>query len=67
MIQSIRIYAVDLLSCDNPLFDTLDQFMDEAERQGLVYTLNGFEKAFNLGQISNDWMIKIIDILNYKK
>ena len=49
----LRVYAYDVEETDNdfhliPIKDITDEeFMEEAERQGRVYTLNGFEKALN--------------------
>lgn len=37
-----------------------DEFIKESEKQGLVWSLNGFEKGFNDGLISDNWYIRII-------
>lgn len=37
-----------------------EEFMDEAEKQGNVWTLQGFEKAFNNQDISDQLIIRII-------
>ena len=40
-----------------------EEFMTEAERQGTVYTLEGFVKAFNLKEVNtNHHAIRIIDV-----
>lgn len=55
-----RVYAIDPSSVlDMPITD--EEFMDEAEQQGLVWTLEGFEKAFNNEEVSDQWIIKIIN------
>jgi hypothetical protein len=54
-----RVYAIDVP--DNDLTD--DEFMDLAEQQGRVWTLEGFEKAFNNDEVSDQWIIKIINLL----
>lgn len=55
-----RIYAIDPSSVlDMPITD--EEFMDEAEQQGLVWTLEGFEKAFNNEEVSDQWIIKILN------
>lgn len=58
-----RIYAInlwELLDADTVNL-TDDEFMEIAEEQGLVWTLEGFEKAFNNEEVSDDWMIRIIN------
>ncbi len=56
-----RVYAIDLYEVEEPIHDiTDDEFVDIAERQGKVWTLEGFEKAFNSDEISDQWIIKII-------
>jgi len=58
-----RVYAIDLyeLELEIPVWDLEnDEFMDIAEQQGKVWTLLGFEIAFNKEQISDTWIIRII-------
>lgn len=60
-----RIYAIDLyeLETEIPVWDIGDdEFMDIAEQQGKVWTLEGFEKAFNNEEVSDQWIIKIINL-----
>lgn len=59
---------VFLINYDTGLFFRIEnpsdeEFMTEAERQGTVYTLEGFVKAFNLKDINtNHDTIRIIDV-----
>lgn len=55
-----RVYAIDPydLNDEIPIID--DEFMDIAEQQGKVWTLEGFERSFNNEEISDQWIIKII-------
>ncbi len=58
-----RVYAIDLYELDTeiPVWDLNDEeFMDMAEQQGKVWTLQGFENAFNNEQISETWIIRIV-------
>ncbi len=61
-----RVYIIDTSYEDLniPRFDTNRSdniFMDIAEKQGNVYSLGGFTKAFNRGEInSNTDIIRII-------
>lgn len=58
-----RVYAIDLyeLESEIPVWDLEnDEFIDIAEQQGKVWTLQGFENAFNNEQISDTWIIRII-------
>lgn len=58
-----RVYAIDLYEIEtlDPYALSDEDFMDEAESQGKVWTLEGFEKAFNNEEISDTWIIKIIN------
>jgi hypothetical protein len=64
-LVEIRVYVVDT---DNYEFDTSpktwddEKFMNEAEIQGKVYTLQGFQEAFNLEEITS--AIDVIRIIN---
>jgi hypothetical protein len=61
-----RVYIIDTSyeDLDIPKFDrnrSDNIFMDIAEKQGNVYSLGGFTKAFNRGEInSNTDIIRII-------
>jgi hypothetical protein len=63
-----RIYLVDLNLIHEedteayfPNTTSDEKFMDEAERQGSVYSLHGFQEAFNGDEItSNNTFIRII-------
>ena len=56
-MKEFRVYVVDT---DNQFSElsvkemTNEQFMAEAEMLGTVYTFEGFEKAFNNGEIQSD-------------
>lgn len=56
-----RVYAIDLYELDDEIPIGDDEFMDIAERQRKVWTLEGFEKAFNNEEISDQWIIRIIN------
>ena len=60
-----RVYMIDTTfdDLDIPKFDdkrTDKIFMDISEKQDNVYSLGGFTKAFNRGEISNTDIIRII-------
>jgi len=58
-----RVYAIDLYELDTeiPVWDLDDEnFMDMAEQQGKVWSLQGFENAFNNEQISDTRIIRIV-------
>jgi len=61
-----KVYIIDISYDDFEIPDfkergSLEEFMDIAERQGNVYSINGFSKAFNRGEInSNTDIIRII-------
>jgi hypothetical protein len=64
-LVEIRVYVVDTYNYE---FDTSpktwddEKFMNEAEIQGKVYTLQGFQEAFNLEEINS--AIDVIRIIN---
>lgn len=72
MKKEIRIYGIDLgqiwdgrelqditdPKSPNPLSD--EQYIEISEEHGLVWTLDGFQKAFNAGEISDEWYIRFI-------
>ena len=60
-----RIYAIDLDSIDmenHPVDISNDEFTKLAEQQGLVYSLKGFEEAFNNEEVSDQWFIRILNV-----
>lgn len=58
MDKEIRVYGILYIDASSL---TDEEFISEAERQGLVWSLKGFEQAFNQSYVSSDDMtIKII-------
>ena len=58
-----RVYMIDIDDLDIPKFDKITDkiFMEISEKQGNVYSLGGFTKAFNGEEInSNTDIIRII-------
>lgn len=56
--KEIRVYTINVFDCDCGFDDSPTQwgnerFIREAEIQGGVYTLKGFEEAFNDEEISS--------------
>lgn len=64
--MKIMIYGINLWDVkgdDVNIADMTDiQFMSEAKRQGHFWTLKEFETAFNDYQVSDEWMIRVIDL-----
>lgn len=67
--KEIRVYAIDIDSLSKeldgkPIKDiTKEEFMEESEKQGLVYTLEKFEQAFNQEEVSTNYMfIRIYEV-----
>lgn len=61
--QQIRVYGVDLdvLPDDHNIWKSDQDFITEAEAQGLIWSLKGFELQANNDQINfNNIFIKII-------
>lgn len=65
VIKETRVYAID--PDDERVADigsitdlTDEEFIFEAEEQGLVWSLKGFEIQFNYGSASDQWIIRII-------
>lgn len=54
--KETRIYLIDLETVDeyDPLTKTDNEFMDKAEELGTVYSLFGFQEAFNCDEFSQD-------------
>ena len=61
-MNNIRIYGIEA-TVEEPLLARItdDEFISKAEQQGLVWTLKGFEDAFNSSDISDTWYIRIIN------
>ena len=55
-----RVYAIDLYELHDTMPNSDEEFIEIAERQRHVWTLQGFEKAFNNEEISDAWIIRII-------
>lgn len=54
-VKETRVYIVNVNKCDLIGMSTSDEeFIAEAERQGTVFSLQGFEKAFNYDDITSD-------------
>ena len=67
--KEIRVYAIDIDSISKELDGkrmkdiTKEEFMAESEKQGLVYTLEKFEHAFNQEEVSTNYMfIRIYEV-----
>ena len=68
MNKEIRVYA---LNCQDISIDkgfeemTLEEWINESERQGRVYSLEGFQRAFNEEELNTSVdLIRIITIEN---
>lgn len=59
-----RVYVLDVNDLEDKHHSELtdDEFQSLAEEEGRVYTLNGFQEAFNLEEI--DSSIDVIRIIN---
>lgn len=61
--EQIRVYGVDLrtLPDKHSIWDSPENFITEAEAQGLVWSLKGFELQVNCDAINfNNILVKII-------
>lgn len=61
--EQIRVYGVDLdvLPDEHNIWDSPENFIAEAEAQGLIWSLKGFELQANNDQINfNNIFIKIL-------
>jgi len=59
MKTEIRVYLVDFYNYDfddndSPSDFSDEKFMSEAEKQGNVYSLSGFQNAYNEGDINGE-------------
>ena len=64
-MKEFRVYVVDVHSDTDELIPLLsdEEFMNVAERNGTVYTLKGFQHAFNNDLInSSEEFIRIIEV-----
>ncbi len=60
--SEIRVYGIDSNLHDGKIFDlTNNDFVHIAEEQGYVWTLAGFESAFNSEEIAYDMFIRFIN------
>ncbi len=68
MTQETRVYVIDLnndkseVEIGNWNNLTNEQWIDLSERQGYVFSLDGFQKAFNNEEIPYDTYIRFITI-----
>jgi hypothetical protein len=63
-MDNIRVYGVDIdeVKCpDKPTSLNDEDFIKEAERQGLVWTLKGFQDQFNKSYSLCDLIIRFIE------
>lgn len=61
--KEIRVYGVDVNEAPDDALESgnTERFIEEAEAQGLVWTLEGFQRQFNSDEINQVTMlIKII-------
>lgn len=62
-MENIKVYGINIdifyTEDEERLFSDLskEEFIEEAEKQGLVWSLEGFEKGFNEGDINSDKII----------
>lgn len=69
MKNEIRVYAIRAEDLDfdkeylSDFSDVPDSFIVEnAMNSGMVWTLKGFERAFNEGNCSDQWIIRILTL-----
>lgn len=63
-MKEVKVYAINIYDLEQSVRDAIDnigwnqvadwEFMDMAEEQGNVWTLSGFEEAFNNVEIATD-------------
>lgn len=63
-MKETRVYVVDVDTLENTdSFITKEMFMEIAENTGRVYTLEGFQSAFNCEEVNTHTdIIKIIEV-----
>lgn len=65
-MENIKVYGINVdkfyTEDEERLFSDLskEEFIEEAEKQGLVWSLEGFEKVFNEDEIDYNIIIKIL-------
>lgn len=65
-MENIKVYGINIdtfyTEDEKRLFSDLskEEFIEEAEKQGLVWSLEGFEKSFNEDEINYNIIIKIL-------
>lgn len=59
-----RVYVADVHAIVNKHHSDLtdEEFMDLAEEQGTVYTLEGFQKDYNIGKYEVHYVIRFINV-----
>ena len=62
ILVETRVYVLDTTKYDKSLMWGNETFMRVAEKEGSVYSLQGFQKAFNLEEINSS--IDVIRIIN---
>lgn len=61
-MSNIRVYGIDASLFEGKIFElTNNDFVHIAEEQGNVWSLEGFESAFNSEEISHDIFIRFVD------
>ena len=60
-MENIKVYGIDTTKRDrtkqwSPPFLGNNEFIEEAEKQGLVWSLKGFQDAFNKGEINSEYI-----------
>lgn len=60
ILAETRVYVIDTQKHLNDLAYTDEEFMEQAEEEGRVYTLKGFQEAFNSMEINS-----AIDIIRF--
>lgn len=61
--NQIRVYGVDVNEAPDDALESgnTERFIEEAEAQGLIWSLEGFQHQFNSGELNQDnILIKII-------
>lgn len=63
-MKEVKVYAINIYDLEQSVRDAIDnigwnqvadwEFMDMAEEQGNVWSLSGFEEAFNNVEIATD-------------
>jgi len=62
-MNTLRIYGINLNETDEAVPFTKEEFMQLAEEQGYVWTIEGFEDEFNSGFMDTEnLVIKFIEL-----